>query len=663
MRGATIGSIDPEVSSVPRLKRAPEGPVQRGYLQADWDKALGALTHPTEEDRRLHLAARFFGDQLAGIRQRLRAAPPPSGSLSSLIRRAIGFVNRETLTAEREALKALPTVASWADELIQTRIEMAGGLNTATLDQVVEGVVDGLRFELSSLLEHPTSARAPLSDGEELQRIVLRANLSTFYHILEEEWLDCLHHGWAVQKSASGALIAPTDNFSAIDWTISQHRAQVLDHEIGQRSVYMLRDLDDSFLAQSLGITIQSSGKRQEYAVGRINSDLAVQVYGARMLAADPDLEPFATIRLNTGLTSVEMLHVWSALAPLAHDLSGRTPSEERIVRVGQLEEFAPSQDELGLLSALQRSTGLSRKLCTAALEQLIWRDSHDSLWHRPFVRLKEPKRLFLVVPALKYPNLRRSVEYWFSEGGGDLSERGEQYEKYVRKEIAHGIAVNRLLQKRAGALLEELEPPDTSVGDLDLVFWIGNSAVVGEVKCLLRPATSHDWFKYEARISEAVQQVSRKASYARENLDWFRSKLEAAGAKVGPVLNILPCVVLNSPMGSLRLVDGVPIVDVYVLSRYVEEGFAIMYASLADETTGERVKFYENAQEAEERLETFLRDPLHLRPYKDSIKWEVRVQPDFEQDSGVVLYKFPVVEVNLPKPSWAGPKGKIVPD
>lgn len=635
------------------LKGRLKAPVQRGYVPADWDKAL-ALGQPTEEDRRLHFAARFFGDQLAGIRRKLVAAPPPSGSLSSSVRRAIGFVNRETLTAEKNALEGLPSVA-WVDELVQKKIELAGGLNTATADQIVEGVVDGLRFELSSILEHPPSPRERLHDAEEIQRIILRANLSNFYHILEEQWLDCLHLGWEVQKlDASVTLITPVDNAAAINWAISQHRAQVLDYEIAERSARMLMNLDDNPLGQTLGIVTQGSGKRQKYAVSSLTEGQAIQIHAARMLAAEPDLEPFTKTRLMTGLTPAEMLQIWSALAPLAHDLANKVPLDERIIRVGQLEQFAPVQDEMGLLSALQRSTGLSRKLCAAALEQLIWRDSRDSLWHRPFVRLKRAKQLFVVIPALKFPNLRRSIEYWFNEGGGDLSERGEWYESHVREEIAQGIGANRVLQKRAGVLLRSVEPPDDSVGDLDLVFWIGKTVVIGEVKCLLRPATSHDWFKYEVRIHEAVQQVTRKAAYVRENRDWFQSKLGEEGVEIDSGFTVVPCVILNSPVGSLRIAGSVPIVDVYVLSRYLEEGFAIMHASLADEATGEKIRLYNDAQEAEERLEEFLLEPLNLRPYRQSVKWEVRVQPDFAHDLGLVFYKFPGVEVDLPKPNWA---------
>jgi hypothetical protein len=92
-----------------------------------------------------------FARQLEGLREQLARVPPPSGTLRQRFRRAVGCLNRDYLTVfSRLASDPAPDI-SWVHSILQMDIPLAGDINRATPAEVVEGGVDGLRFELSAL--------------------------------------------------------------------------------------------------------------------------------------------------------------------------------------------------------------------------------------------------------------------------------------------------------------------------------------------------------------------------------------------------------------------------------------------------------------------------------------------------------------------------------
>jgi len=628
-----------------------KAPVQHGYSPSAWDRALAALDSPTDEDRRIHEAALFFGEQLESLRQQLGAVPPPSGPLRDRLRRAIGFVNRESLAVAHRAAIPDDSDPIRLNDIIEREVSLAGGVNRATVEQALEGLVNSLRFELFTLKGF---GKVDTSSGgrrgeDQVRAVILRANLAIAYHLLEDEWLDCLYHGWAVERVGTSLTeIHPANPSRAINFAVALYRDAALNLEIVSRAVHMLRT-DPTRLTRRnwRGVSRVRMGKHVQYLAIDIPEELAASILIDRMLAAEPDLDPFATEPLTAlnGLTPLELLEVWTALVPLAHELDGRVSGQERIRNLKQLEQYAAVHDGGGLVSALHRCTGLPMEKCGLALKQMTWRNVRDSLWHRPFVELGTPREVAIVLPALRSPNLRRSIEYWLSEGGSELSARGA-YEQYVRDAVHDALRQNQRLAGAAGSLLRKAQPHDPGIGDIDLLLWIRSTVLVGEVKCLIRPGTGHEWFKYEGRIEEAVDQARRKADYVRRNPGWLDQLAPESVPSDPGNRTIVPCVVLNSPLGTLRVIRDVPVVDMYILSQYLEAGFSAKHTSVQDEATAERIHFYSDSGGAAAHLPGYLRDPDHLRHYRRSVEWGQQFQPDFTGGDAQVVRRYPVIRV-----------------
>lgn len=621
-----------------------KAPVQKGFNETDWQRALRDIKEPTDEDRRIYASAIFFGAQLAGLRKQLEIAPPPAGAIATQIRRCVGLANRECTAVYLKTIKKPIDDPFWIHKIIENEIPLAGNINRATASEILESVVDGLRFELATLHERRNPGAA--IDGlSAIERLAFRANMSVFYHMLEEQWLDSLHHGWGVESNENGTVIAPVANpDEAVDAAVGQFRSQALDLEIVERTRVMVAK---NGTPQKHNGIVSKRGKRREYAIAQSSLHIANEVFFARVLASEKDLLPFLNFKAdaNSGLTIHEMLELYLCLTPLAEEIAARSPTKQTIRELNQLEQFAPLQNLPELGRALAKCTGIPIKKCEAAIDLLTWKNGRDSVWHRPIIPTGTPGQGVIVIAALRYPNLRRSIEYWFVQGGDDLSKRGYEFEDSVRIDLRDAIAENSRLSA-TGVAAASVKPTDSKIGNIDLLAWINDTVLIGEIKCLLRPATSYEWFQYDDTVTKAVMQAQRKAAWVQQNKGW----LEKVTGRIvaGDAPKVIPCVVTNLPSGSLRTIDGVPIVDQYLLNRYFGIGHGTMFVLSTEENSGIDVHFYSNEIEAESNLKKYLHSPRHL-PYKNHVTFDSRLQPDFVDPSRQIAMMFPKVCLKIP--------------
>lgn len=131
------------------------------------------------------------------------------------------------------------------------------------------------------------------------------------------------------------------------------------------------------------------------------------------------------------------------------------------------------------------------------------------------------------------------------------------------------------MLSEDSECLAKAGRPPAAEIGDIDLLVRIGSTVLLGEVKCMSHPATSHDWFRHRSRLREAVDQVKRKADWARSNLGWLEGIF--SGHQVNRVVE---CIVVNTFRSSMAVAENVPVSDTWLLYRYLAEGHGMMFVS-----------------------------------------------------------------------------------
>jgi hypothetical protein len=290
---------------------------------------------------------------------------------------------------------------------------------------------------------------------------------------------------------------------------------------------------------------------------------------------------------------------------------------------IDDLRTCAPVLRGDDIVAAVRSGTGLSLETARRALEVLTFNGTpRDDLWRKPFVRLAEDSYVVLYA-ALGVPNLAFLIDGWMRDGGLDMQARGPAFEGYLRRQLAQDARLPNAniypddLTIRAGSGEEQI----------DLLFRVGRTVVVGEVKCSVYPTDPYMLAKYEERLKEATGQAARKAAFLSAHLDTL---IDATGWNDlrGAPIELVPIAVSNLSLGPGYVAGGVHVTDRLILARYLGEGYVAQNATWsADrfESVGRVVRFYESPAEAETKLATYLRNPPQVARLSGSVQIDWR--------------------------------------
>jgi hypothetical protein len=197
------------------------------------------------------------------------------------------------------------------------------------------------------------------------------------------------------------------------------------------------------------------------------------------------------------------------------------------------------------------------------------------------------------------------------------------RYEAWVRTQISSGIAKNPLLSS-GRCSLNSIDRRDPNGEQIDLLILLGNTVIVGEVKCLLAPVESMEHYNYLSHLNEAGHQVSRKAEWLAANPDILAEALSVSTEHARSLRHI-PIVVVNQGAGLGLLAGGVRTVDFHFLSLYLSEGgyhSGTGFKLDAGSAVSSRHEFYSNEQEAESRFVEIMANPPTLQRFLKAAHW-----------------------------------------
>jgi len=164
---------------------------------------------------------------------------------------------------------------------------------------------------------------------------------------------------------------------------------------------------------------------------------------------------------------------------------------------------------------------------------------------------------------------------------------------------------------------------------EIDLLMRIGDTVLVGEVKCFLSPVEPSDRYNYLVALEGAADQARRKLEWVELNRATALAGLGITDPAKVVAAKLVPVVILNQGHGIGLSINDVPFIDLHYLSlligsrRYqADTGFA------AGRTAGVMVDFYGSQAQLEARLRDLLADPPPLRRYKGAVAWTAEPFP-----------------------------------
>lgn len=204
--------------------------------------------------------------------------------------------------------------------------------------------------------------------------------------------------------------------------------------------------------------------------------------------------------------------------------------------RDGSKDEFANSTIALSrqdLAFALAKTLDINEDLATKIVNYYTFDQEkvEFTLWSRPLFNTSAG--LILIVFPLVCCHPMRLLTTWSKEAEHlrqTHNERGWRFEAKVLTVVS--ITINDTsLPGEPKVFGTGLKPKDPSIGDIDVLLIVGNTALVIECRNGLHPATPHEYWSVAAGLQNKKEQALRKRDY----LSKHRNNIEEALAGIPP--------------------------------------------------------------------------------------------------------------------------------
>jgi hypothetical protein len=324
-----------------------------------------------------------------------------------------------------------------------------------------------------------------------------------------------------------------------------------------------------------------------------------------------------------------EMINGWRLLQSLASvvfdEMSSRifhnTQELPRFASVEELPRFAPKIASRVLCATVSKALRLEKHRAQQLVEVLVFRDtSSQDVRTQPLVRCEDD--YWLVIPCIHAVHLERIVEGWMRQGGLELERRGPEFERFCQEVLRSYVASSSI--KEAITIVKQpvqFSPPEKRGEEIDLVIVIADTVLLVEAKCILWPADSLQFARYQDTIEGAVKQIKRKHDAVIRYYTAFSNRLMQMGYTLPASPKIACCVLTNSAVFAGFPVEGVPIVDLPILGAFFENDYVKVEVQQQGKVVERHaIQFYKDNIEAGHVFEAYLLDPPSLRDMKQSV-------------------------------------------
>ncbi len=313
-----------------------------------------------------------------------------------------------------------------------------------------------------------------------------------------------------------------------------------------------------------------------------------------------------------TELSLNKLLVLFSELQGLVGKALETKIDNDNVNIISDLKKFSYGLKINELRSYLASKTKFSNKQINEFIKLLEYSNGRYDFWKKPFI--KQQNCYFFPLITICSPNILYLIDEWIEEGGFSLDDRGRLFEGYIKntlneelnkKKFSFGISQRKKFSDRNGN--EE---------EIDLILITKKSVLIAEVKCIKYPINSRSRHDAINRLHQGAQQVNRKTNYILANQKVFEED-------IGDIKNkeIVKAVITNYPILSGLKLDGVPIIDFFILEAYINTGKLVLGAKVSSDSDkfslskdGKIIKFYTNEDEFSANLRHYLENPPAVR-------------------------------------------------
>lgn len=625
-------------------------PTAHDFDANQWRSALANAPDAGQTEQRLIDVAVWVGGQSAEARSKL--ALPGLAALgakgSTLL--AIAALNREYRVADELIKERMKEAVEGSDhvnfeDLTSLRITTSWGSEIAPGD-LFETAIDSVESWLFDALALPS---APIPETD-LSPLAVRAMQSyTWRKTLNMIWNDARYRGVHFEQRDNGLRLLPFDRVTTGLIEACRQRTELnLEGAVSiDRRTWRTKSKEQR---KAAGLA------RSVTAASRGCSGLTLKVKPLSFLSNN--LPPFhqdkaslegsyladfleISMPSDPRLSPLLVLKGWHVLRDAAEAVVKISPLPDEL-RVANLEDNAIALRRSEVCKAMAAALAINDETADSLVEFLTYRPKkgavkgHKGLWAAPIVPIPESDLVALALMPLHVSFVLRRLEAWLERGGIDdnnpIVQRGDRYEESYRAELCAAVANNRVFTT-AKCAADGVPKSPTFPEQVDLLFTLGDLAVVGELKFFLTPSDPHEQERYFRKLEEAAEQADRKTKALTNNRQALAQAL-GIDTSLAERLELMPIVVTNQGFAFSMAIDGVRIVDAGFLKRYLGSPTMISGAAVAPrnlDTLYDRHQFYSSEMVARRQFASELAEPYVLTKYSKRVRFRINQIPSFD--------------------------------
>jgi hypothetical protein len=590
-------------------------PNQQGFSLSHW-KLTFQTYNRSSEDRKFYEAGLWFHKRFELIRNELKEISYKD-TKENLIRFQVGSLNWDIKKCVKNNL--FFDISSQAESMsISRSIERASDY---------ENLIDSARFPLSDVLKQKgKSTSMSCIESALFTWLNKTREVSILYHGLENLFNACLWNEWYIEQQNTEIgnidLLRPIDYQKYIIFKINLNRFKSLSLESIDSWINHTPKSAKDFLLNlpRLSTQIEDQGQRIKLGVSKAPPSFdfpPLEILSINHLLTDSFFsKEFYEIPLSKmkNLSLMQMLKGWRFIYSLSNYIDENLKDDEESFSAENLLKYSPKFKKIDLANLICDTTSISFEQSVKFIDVLTFKDVRDDLWLKPLIQINDSD-LTVVFEALKTDPIRLASN-WLKEADFDIGKKGKVFERYARE---------RLQEKNNLSNVEVyLNEFKYKAGDIDLILRVGNIIIICEIKCSLPPVNALDEYNYFQDLRKGAYQASRNVNFVKNNINNFLKKVNFKAMRNDSVF-VYPAIISNLPLATGMKFNGIPVVDLRIIERYICEGKFIKYSQMTAKgftPLNDQVQFYSSEKEAEERLIDYLENPPQIKEFMEDIVW-----------------------------------------
>lgn len=464
-------------------------------------------------------------------------------------------------------------------------------------------------------------------------------------------WKKVRDFGYGVDQNTQSIIFQPTDETLEFGRVCAVRRREELTLQIGITNMHKVQNgAPDTFNLPKVKpkiipvqIIIKNGQRIFKYDKPELKYDSSLFMLVAQIPFYFREIffKPFGKDNL---ITLKIVVQYWSIIGQIA-GLISKYVSDHDVSKLKDIDNLC-SFKESELVEIFELCFNYDSIITQAFLE--IYSSNTKKLidiWLTPFIKVNEYYHFIPVAGTSNFQWIIETIQNDFFEiqfkGEKSKSNKGSLFEESVAQYFNEELFRNEFFPKEfCRVFLANIEYKNYDNEEIDIVFRLGQSYLLVETKAFKLGTSCSDYHNIKERLEESNIQRKRKAFI--NDYERFKLRFDSCADFVLEQEKVHVCYLVSNSHLVGSTINDAPVIDMHILERYFLKGYLTVIRSNQKESRN--AYFYQNCNEAEQKLQNYLENPPQLEIYNEQYRcdfqsnWSYQGRPVFVKEGIINL-------------------------